>query len=167
MSGIYLGDKPTKTGAVVNADEIPLLDSQDLSSGRKKVKKVTAANLKSSILAEQPKVYAAVLSGGFEEDPTIQVIQNTLGFSVSWPRDSVTFSYAATPSTGGSFPAAKTFVHGANQYSKVSPDVDEWRSLTTSVNDGNLSIQLNKQDSSGTPIDGVLGECFVKIEIYP
>lgn len=49
MSGIYLGDKPTKTTAVVNADEIPLLDSQDLSSGRKKVKKVTAANLKSSI----------------------------------------------------------------------------------------------------------------------
>lgn len=71
MSGIFLGDKPTKTKAVVNADEIPLLDSEDLSSGRKKVKKVTAANLKASILAEQPKVLIAYVEQEDERDPII------------------------------------------------------------------------------------------------
>lgn len=82
MNAVYLGDKPTKTGAVVNADEIPLLDSQDLSSGRKKVKKVTAANLKESIGGVQ-SVQAGANVSVDNTDPANPVVSASGEVSIS------------------------------------------------------------------------------------
>lgn len=152
MNAVYLGDKPTKTTAVVNADEIPLLDSQDLSSGRKKVKKVTAANLKSSILAEQPLVYVAKVEFS-DGEPIIQEFKNTLGVSVEWFYDSPgtyygTFSNTISPNA--SVYVSPSFIH--NVFISAACSTDD---IVIRANDSSL------QPSGSTVV------AFIKVELYP
>jgi len=181
MSGIYLGDKPTKTTAVVNADEIPLLDSQDLSSGRKKVKKVTAANLKSSIGGVQsvvagsgvsvdntdpanpvvsasgggdgPLVYAAVISQSGPQIPTVSsVLVNTANINPS-------FAYLGQ----GAFEVL--YNQTINTPVLATMTYRQFGSAAFSCMPSTTKVSVQQRNNQFNAIDGF--DAILKIEIYP
>lgn len=187
MSGIFLGDKPTKTTAVVNADEIPLLDSQDLSSGRKKVKKVTATNLKSSIGGVQsivagsgvsvdntdpanpivsasggaePLVYVAKIGQSGTNPPTQQVIFNNIGATLS-------FAYEEDGSYFGSFSQP---IDLSKAVGSLSPNSQLSTLAIVQITEGQLRLEVGLFNGIRiTPSNDLLAieNSILKIEIYP
>lgn len=186
MSGIYLGDKPTKTTAVVNADEIPLLDSQDLSSGRKKVKKVRADNLKASIGGVQSIVAGSGVSVN-NDDPANPVVSNSvrvyaayINFNFTEPPtiDLEVFNNAFTGVTIAKDNLLDGFFH-LNYTNTVNPskillpskiaiidESDTLCSLLFFIAESN-KISIDCKDSNGTQFNLLQGSFPIKIEIYP
>ncbi len=101
-------------------------------------------------------VYTGLLSQDGINNPTVIVLENTLGAAVVWTYDSVG-SYLGT--LAGAFNNTKTFI-------QVTP-IDYSRTYDAFVNDVNsVYIEQAQADGSSTPVDNLV-KLPVEIRVYP
>ena len=102
------------------------------------------------------KVYTALIAQSGTSNPTVKILENTLGGSIVWTRD-IAGSYLGTLT--GAFIANKTFLL-LTSYSAYNTEVKAtWL-------DGNR-IQLGTFNSSGTQADGIMvGDQNIEIRVY-
>lgn len=110
------------------------------------------------------KVYTALLAQqNPTDDPQFEVLENTLGATITWTRQGVG-DYIATASSPV-FTAFKTAV-----FSQVSTSLGA--TFPTQIIAGRQSttivtVSTVKTNSTGTPIDGAFGLTPIEIRVYP
>lgn len=100
------------------------------------------------------KKYVGLITQTSNSDPTITVLENNIG-NIIFTRDN-TGEYIGT--LIGAFPEDKTFVLFSN-YDPAANYSASWYDEDT--------IQINTQNSGGTPIDGALSKNTLEIRVYP
>lgn len=117
-----------------------------------------------NISAQEPLVYAAILTQTGTDAPHVIVLENTLGGEVVWTREDVGV-YMATLTDA--FTIGKTvFPLGSVQY--ISPPFADnfiGTSGTSYVDDDIVYYQT--QNGDGSVSDSILNGTLIKIEVYP
>lgn len=108
------------------------------------------------------KVYRALLNQSGTGVPTAVVLENSLGFDISYTRDD-SGSYDAVPSGGNTFNLNKTI---AKMTYEEAQDADTPKNGHVTVFSGNIRIYTYNV-SAGNPEDGCLMKRPFEIIIYP
>lgn len=108
------------------------------------------------------KVYRALINQSGENDPTVNVLENTLGAPVVWTRDSAG-TYFGT--LAGAFPDANKTYSIISQRQPVFTEVG-WNGAD-SVFIQTSSIQFNLPDLTFPLSDGILQNASIELRVYP
>lgn len=118
----------------------------------------TTAFVTGAIATAKPyKVYTALLSQTGTSAPVATVLQNTLGYTITWSRSS-TGIYIGTLSVGGNFPTGKVFRSISKEFFDGSCNIGY---------DSPTTVQINSVLTAGTLADGKMLETAVEIRVYP
>jgi hypothetical protein len=108
----------------------------------------------------EPQRYVALLTQDGTNDPSIEVFENSLGFTPPWVRDSQGLCVAIVQNN--EFAGAVALINQPTQL------LTDGNGATIQVDNANsISIHTGKVDGSGEPVDGVLFHTLVEIRIYP
>lgn len=108
-------------------------------------------------LMTKPKVYTALISQSGTAAPTVTVIENTTGATITWARSTVG-SYTATASLA-IFTVNKTACIVSGGWLIANTTLKITRSSTT--------VCVLNSFASGSATDSTLSETFVEIRVYP
>lgn len=107
------------------------------------------------------KVYTALLTQSGTDAPTATVLQNTLGGTVIWTRDSQGTYYGTL---SGAFTTGKTFIP-TTYFKQKQYQSPGW---TYYINDLNSILVKSEQgDVAGNLIDSVIDSAPIEIRVYP
>lgn len=133
---------PTYAAGVVEGDVTPIV-IYDQSGG--------------TIGADEPLVYAALVTQSSTSAPVATVVKNSTGTTITWARTNVGI-YTATASVA-TFTANKTIMLTGSDNVNIVRTSSTVLTITTTADDG----------TSGVPAaaDGVLSGTSIKVEVYP
>lgn len=133
---------PTYAGGVQEGDVTPVV-IYDQSGG--------------TIGADEPLVYAALVTQASTAAPVATVAKNSTGTTITWARTNVGI-YTATASVA-TFTADKTIMLTGSDNVSIVRTSTTVLTITTTADDGVSGIPA--------PADGVLSGTSIKVEIYP
>lgn len=110
------------------------------------------------------KVYSILISQEDTFDPTVNILENTLGVTIAWIRAYAGIYNGFTLDTSGIFPADKTVLIIQQQTGNLAfPEESGYKTIYL-VNDH--QIQLNTLNYTYTAMDNLLTNTFIEIRVY-